>query len=130
MNYHSASILRLDPASHTNCMSWGVTSALGVTVCGCAVAEDPPESSCVGPVHLLEVFGEGEGWYGEGKLGLPLFHELCSRLREEPGLCHECEVAQGRVVSPVFGECVGPLVAPNVAMGWVPGDGDLPDKGV
>jgi len=32
MKSHSASILRLSPASHTNCMSWGVTSALGVTV--------------------------------------------------------------------------------------------------
>jgi len=31
MKSHSASILRLSPASHTNCMSWGVTSALGVT---------------------------------------------------------------------------------------------------
>ena len=31
MKYHSASILRLGPASHTNCMPWGVTSALGVT---------------------------------------------------------------------------------------------------
>jgi len=32
MKSHSASILRLSPASHTNCMSWGVTSALGVTL--------------------------------------------------------------------------------------------------
>jgi len=32
MKYHPASILRLGPARHTNCMSWGVTSALGVTL--------------------------------------------------------------------------------------------------
>jgi len=33
MKTHSASILRLSSASHTNCMSSGVTSALGVTNC-------------------------------------------------------------------------------------------------
>jgi len=33
---------------------------VGGWVCGCAVAEDLPESSCIDPVHLLEVFGKGE----------------------------------------------------------------------
>jgi len=59
-----------------------VSGDVGGWVGWCTVAEDPPESSCVGPFHLLEVFGEGEGWRGEGKLSLPLFHELYLRLRE------------------------------------------------
>jgi len=62
-------------------------------------------------------------------LGLPLFHELCSRLREEPSFCHVCDTVWDWVASPLFGEFVGPLVAPNVAMGWAPGDGDLPAEG-
>ena len=60
----------------------GVSGDVGGWVSWCTAAEDPPESSCVGPFHLLEVFGEGERWHGEGKLSLPLFHELCMHLCE------------------------------------------------
>ena len=38
-------------------------------------------------------------------------------------------MARDQVVGPLFGEFVSPLVAPNVAMGWATGDGDLPAKG-
>ena len=86
-------------------------------------------SSCVGPVHLLEVFGKGEGWCRKRKLGLPLFHELCLRLHKKPDFCRECEAARDWVVGPLFGEFVGPFIVPNVAMGWAPGDGDLPAEG-
>jgi len=75
------------------------------------------------------VFGIGEGWCGEGKLGLPLFHELYLRLHEEPGFCCKCKGVLGQVVSPLFGEFVDPLVAPNIAVRWAPGDGDLPAEG-
>ena len=62
-------------------------------------------------------------------MGLPLFHELCSRLHEEPSFGCECKAAPDCVAGPLFGEFVSPLVAPNVAMGWASGDGDLLAKG-
>jgi len=57
MKSHSASILRLSPASHTNCMSWGVTSALGVTMRGTEypVSRRTRTAYCVEPHEMIIV---------------------------------------------------------------------------